>query len=45
MRNVYGTLWYTLGPDGTRDPVDPRIEFGPDGIGHAAGNDDGEITA
>jgi len=36
MRDAYGTLWYTDSPDGTRVPVDPRTEFGPDWIGHTA---------
>jgi hypothetical protein len=38
----YGTRWYTDGPDGTRIPVDPEEEFGPDWIGHA---DDEDATA
>ena len=34
MRDQHGTLWYTEAPDGTRVPVDPEREFGPDWPGH-----------
>jgi hypothetical protein len=36
MRDSFGTLWYTDGPDGERIAVDPEREFGPDWPGHAA---------
>ena len=45
MRDSYGTIWYTDDEHGTRVPIDPEHEFGADWIGHAAGDDDGEITA
>ena len=45
MRDSFGTTWYTDGPDGTRVVIDPDREFGRDWIGHAADEDDRDITA
>ena len=36
MKDSFGTLWFTDGPDGKRVPIDPEEEFGRDWIGHAA---------
>jgi hypothetical protein len=39
MRDSYGTIWYTDGPDGVRVPVDPEVEFGRDWPGHHEDDD------